>query len=155
MRKTLSIVPALSVVFAVSLAYACGEKRSSADANMDGAELTTSSKLSGASRAEVTAAVSNGDQADISSTSGYSCGAKVDKANVSKASRASVMKTQKASVKNADSKGTFCPASPSCTTPCIKDANVKKASVSMDSETDSEKMASMSDEVAPEANTLE
>lgn len=142
MKKTLSIGLALSLVFAVSLAYACGEKRSSADATTSGAELTTSSKQSCGSKAEVTAAVAKGDQANI-----YNL----------KASKASATKTQKASVENADAKGWYCPASPSCPTPCVKqtgEADIKKSSVSTDSKAHLNKMASTSDKVAPEANTL-
>ncbi len=142
MKKTLGIVLALTLVFAVSLAYACGEKRSSADATKAGAELTTSSKQSCASRADVTAAVAKGDQAKIYNLN---------------ASKTCATKTQKASVKNADAKGQYCPASLSCPTPCVKqpgEAEFKKSSVSTDSKADLNKMASTSDKVAPDASTL-
>lgn len=143
MKKTLSIGLALMLVFAVSLAYACGEKKSSADATTSGAELTTSSKQSGGSNAEVTAAVAKGGQAKIYNLN---------------ASRNCATKTQKASVKNADAKGRYCPASPSCPTPCVKqadEADIKKSSVSTDSKADLNEMVSTSDKVALEANTLE
>ncbi len=142
MRKTLGIVLASSLVFAVSLAYACGEKKSSADVTKAGAELTTSSKQSCGSKAEETATVAEGEQA------------KIYNLNVSKTC---ATKTQKASVKNADAKGRYCPASPSCPTPCVKqtgEADIKKSSVSTDSKADLDKIASTSDKVAPEANTL-
>jgi outer membrane murein-binding lipoprotein Lpp len=142
MRKTIGIVLAFSLVFAVSLAYACGEKRSSADATKAGAELTTLSKQSCAYKANVTAAVSEGNKAN---------------ARIPKASIVPAIKTGKASVKNADAKGQYCPASPSCPTPCVKqtgEAQIKKSSVSTDSEADLDKIASTSDKVAPEANPL-
>lgn len=142
MKKILSIGLALSFVFAVSLAYACGEKKSSADATASGAELTISSRQSGGSNAEVTATVSKGEQAKI-----YNL----------KAFRNCATKIQKASVKNADSKGQYCPASPSCPTPCVKqtgEADIKKSSVSTDSKADLNEMVLTSDKVTPEANTL-
>lgn len=142
MKKTLSIGLSLSLVFAVSLAYACGEKRSSADATTGGTELTTSSKQSCGSNAEVTATMAKGEQARIHNL---------------KASRNCATKTQKASIKNADAKGWYCPASPSCPTPCVKqagNADIKKSSVSTETKADLNKMASTSEKVTPEANTL-
>ncbi len=142
MRKTVGIVLALSLVFAVSLAYACGEKKSSADASTSGAELTVSSKQSCGSRAEVTAAVVKGEQAKIYSLN---------------ASKTCATKTGKASVKNADAKGRYCPASTTSPPACVKktgEADIKKSSVSTDTKTDPDKIASTSDKVAPEANTL-
>ena len=142
MKKTSGIVLALTLVFAVSLAYACGEKRSSADATAGGAELTKSSSKSCASRADVIAAGAKGGQAKI-----YDL----------KASKAGATKTNRASVKNADARGQYCPASPSCPTTCVKragEAKIKKSSVSTDSKADLNKMASTSDKVAPEASTL-
>jgi hypothetical protein len=143
MKKVLNMGLALLMVFGFSSAYACGEKKSSADATTGGAELTASSKLSCGSRAEVTAAVAKADRAEI------------DNLN---ASKNCMPKTQKASVRNADVKGQHRPASSTCPTPCVKkagEAEIRKSSVSTDSKVDLTRMASTSKEAEPETNSIE
>lgn len=157
MKKALIASGLIVLVGAVSIAYACGEKsQSRADVPQSKAELTTSSE------AAVTPAVARSIESVSATGTGYNgCASKAGLSKTSASNRCGMSKAgveaQQAVVKKTGAQTYNCPASPSCPTPCnreAKDAAAKSSSASINPDAESENVTATSASVVPEAGTL-
>jgi len=128
MRKALIVAIVLSLVFGVSMAYACGEKKTSAETAKAGLSNTGSACSEGKSASSVSK-VSAGAGASVMTTeSSDMCGAKVKHADYKTVSNSSGccssaakanLETTSAGKANGEAK--YCPASASSTAAHLRD----------------------------------
>lgn len=164
MRKTVSIAMVLFLVFGVSMAYACGEKKTSAEATKVSSEMsqTNSNCSSEMNKASVTPAdvkiVKTVETTD--GNSGCCPHAKTAdfKNDASKASMScpysSESNMQKASIEKIGAKDRSCSAASASSAKCLREGNTKaNMKAQKETKSNSNGMAS-SDKVSPEAATL-
>lgn len=173
MKKALILLTVFALLAVVSTAYACGEKSGSkADATQSKTEMTAASEATVTPAVVTTEKDASVTKADYSGCAGKAGVSKASadghcaamKTEVSKASAGSGccpgkagVRAEQAVVRKAGSETYDCPASPSCPTPCNKDVKssaAKSSSASVDKESESEKVISISAEASPDAGTL-
>lgn len=141
MKKALSILVALAFIFAVSQAYACGEKNTTAKATKADASGSSSSCCAG----KVKATVSNGEAVSVEP-------AVVQNTEATSTSCTSEMK---AAAQKTGAGAKYCPASSDCPHPCYREgADVNKMKAEKKVETKADGMASAKAVAAPEADNL-
>jgi hypothetical protein len=165
MKKIFSAVVILVFLLGVSAAYACGEKKSSAEAKAAKAEASSVRSSSSSGDAAAAAAAGKADEVSAVTTqaiqkSSNSCLSKKRMSGVKKAAAtggchsADPAAARKASVKSTKADAEYCAPSPDCPNPCVKESGAKKAKMENSSKSKGDGMASTSKIAAPEAETM-
>jgi len=160
MRKVLNIALVLTLAFAVSSAYACGEKKSSAEATATKADATGMNSGCVTDGAKVTTADAKADgceavSAKVTTTGAENCPVKESGMSKTSASsgccaKGSAARMQKASLKSSDQSE----ASSSCHAPAMNEGAETKATKALESSGSKSNGMASAGEIAPDENTL-
>ena len=164
MRKAVSVAIILSLVFSVSLAYACGEKKTSAE-NTKSAKTDLSNTGSTCS-VEKSAAISkvkvDGGASVMTTESSNMCGAEVKHADYHAVSNPSGCSSheqkanlKKASAQKSNGKGGYCSAAAASNAACLRDEAKSSDEKAQPKKSDnSQGMVSVSEKSATEVGAL-